>query len=397
MVGAGLLPTRLGRDSAAESVIELAANVASQVAADLATRGENRYNGSPSDADSRLGYEALGRAGLIGLHWPVRLGGRGLDPQTTLACEELFGYHWLPLSGYLLSVKTIGNALLQYAAPDLQIRLLPEIGAGRLMFCQGFSEPDAGTDLASLRTRAFRRGNRWVISGRKIWTSSAEHADWIYLAVRTEPDAPRHRGLSVLVADMRTPGIEVTVHPTLGGGTLGEVVLDEVEVPADQVVGEAGGGWRVLLGTLDYERVTSEKVGVIFRLLDDLAPYARTAAHRSVLRQLRGAAEAARLLGVRATALLAERAVAPPDGQARLAGQVSAGASMARLSVAVLMQRLAAAALDICGPTALIEGGPDSVLDGRLAAFRRSSIAMTIAGGAADVQRRVIARQGLGL
>ena len=384
-------------------MIELSASVARKLAAELTARGENRFNGSPSDADSELAYAELGRAGLIGLHWPVRLGGRGLDPRTTLACEEVFGYHWLPLSGYLLSVKTIGNALLQYAASALQERLLPEIAAGRLMFCQGFSEPDAGSDLASLRTRATRSGRGWVVSGRKIWTSSAEHANWIYLAVRTDRDAPRHRGLSVLVADMRMPGIDVTVHHTLGGGTLGEVVLDEVEVPADQIVGEPGGGWRVMLGTLDYERVTSEKVGVVLRLLDDLAPYARTAAHRSVLRQLRGAAEAARLLGVRATTLLADRAAASMDpasmdpARATSRANVSAAASMARLSVASLMQRLAAVALDVCGPAALIEGGPDSILDGRLAAFRRASVAMTIAGGAADIQRRGIARQGLGL
>ena len=135
------------------------------------------------------------RAGWIGLHWPEELGGRGLDPLLTLAAEERFGYHWLPLSGYLLSVKTIGNALLDHAPAELQERLLPEIAAGRLVFCQGFSEPEAGSDLAALRTTARRDGDRFVVSGHKIWTSSAQIADWIYLAVRTDPDAARpHRG-----------------------------------------------------------------------------------------------------------------------------------------------------------------------------------------------------------
>ena len=142
-------------------------------------------------------------------------------------------------------------------------------------FCQGFSEPDAGSDLASLRTRARRDGDRFVVSGRKIWTSSAEYADWVYLAVRTDPDRERHRGLSVLVADINTPGITVSTHRTLGGGTIGELELDEVEIPADQLVGELHGGWRVLMGTLDYERVTSEKVGTVFWLLDALAPLAQ--------------------------------------------------------------------------------------------------------------------------
>ena len=169
----------------------------------------------------------MGRERWIGLHWPERLGGSGRDPLATVAAEERFGYHWLPLSGYLLSVKTIGNALLGHASDELQELLLPEIAAGRLVFCQGFSEPEAGSDLASLRTSARRDGERFVVSGHKIWTSSAQIADWIYLAVRTDPDASRpHRGISVLVADMRTPGIEVREIPTVGGGVLCEVFLD---------------------------------------------------------------------------------------------------------------------------------------------------------------------------
>ena len=111
----------------------------------------------------------------------------------TLACEERFGYRWLPLSGYLLSVKTIGNALLRFAQPALQERLIPEVAAGRVLFCQGFSEPDAGSDLARCAPRR-REARRFIVSGRKIWTSSAEYADWVYLAVRTDPERDRHRG-----------------------------------------------------------------------------------------------------------------------------------------------------------------------------------------------------------
>ena len=187
----------------------------------------------PSDGDSRAGYEEMGREGWIGLHWPEQFGGRGLDPLATVAAEERFGYHWLPLSGYLLSVKTIGNVLLGHASDELRERLLPEIAGGRLLFCQGFSEPEAGSDLAALRTSARREGERFVVSGHKIWTSSAQLADWIYLAVRTDPDAAKpHRGVSVLVADMRSPGIEVREIDTVGGGVLCEVFLTDVEVPA---------------------------------------------------------------------------------------------------------------------------------------------------------------------
>jgi alkylation response protein AidB-like acyl-CoA dehydrogenase len=349
----------------------------------LAAEPQLRFQGMPSDGDSTAIYRALGEAGWIGVHWPSELGGRGLTSLHTLACEERFGYRWLPLSGYLLSVKTIGNALLRFASSALQERLIPEIAAGRLLFCQGFSEPDAGSDLGSLRTRARRANGRFVVSGRKIWTSSADYADWVYLAVRTDADRPRHRGVSVLVADIRTPGITVHTHPTLGGGTIGELELEDVEIGADQLVGELHGGWQVLMGTLDYERVTSEKVGTVMWLLDALTPLAEGPRFARTLSRLRGAAEAARLHGRRAAELLE-------------AGRpASAQSSMAKLSVAELMQRVAAFALEVLGPEGLIEEGIGS-LRGRVAAFQRASVATTISGGAAEIQRAVIARRELG-
>jgi 3-oxocholest-4-en-26-oyl-CoA dehydrogenase alpha subunit len=355
-----------------------------RLAAQLATDPENRFQGMPSDGDSRAGYEAMGREGWIGLHWPEGLGGRGLGPLATIAAEERFGYHWLPLSGYLLSVKTIGNVLLGHAPLELQERLLPEIAAGRLIFCQGFSEPEAGSDLASLRTTARRDGDRYLVSGHKIWTSSAGLADWIYLAVRTDPDASRpHRGISVLVADMSTPGIEVREIETVGGGALYEVFLTDVEVPANQLVGEPNGGWRVLMSTLDHERVTSEKIGIVLRVLEDLEE-ALSGGARLELRRLRGEAEAARLLGRRAVTLLEEGRPA------------AAAASMAKLSMSTLARRTAEAGVRLLGPRALVEGGPDSVGDGRLAGVTRATAGSAIAGGASEIQRRVIARQGLG-
>ena len=349
----------------------------------LGAEKQLRFQGMPSDGDSPAVYRALGEAGWIGVHWSTELGGRGLTELHTLACEERFGYRWLPLSGYLLSVKTIGKALLRFASPALQERLIPEIAAGRLLFCQGFSEPDAGSDLGALRTHARRENGRFVVSGRKIWTASAEYADWVYLAVRTDPDRPGHRGVSVLVADITTPGIIVHPHRTLGGGTIGELTLDEVEIPVDQLVGELHGGWQVLMGTLDYERVTSEKVGTVLWLLDALAPLAGGPRIARALSRLRGTAEAARLHGRRAAELLE-------------AGRpASAQSSMAKLSVAELMQRVAAFALEVLGPEGLIEDGIGS-LRGRVAAFQRASVATTISGGAAEIQRAVIARRELG-
>jgi 3-oxocholest-4-en-26-oyl-CoA dehydrogenase alpha subunit len=355
---------------------------ASQLATRLAGEADNRAQGMPSDGDSRAGYEAMGREGWIGLHWPEELGGRGLSPLLTLAVEERFGYHWLPLSGYLLSVKTIGNALIDHASVELQERLLPEIAAGRLVFCQGFSEPEAGSDLAALRTTARRDGDRYLVSGHKIWTSSASLADWIYLAVRTDPDAARpHRGISVLVAEMSSPGIEVREIPVVGGGVLNEVFLDDLSVPADQLVGEENGGWRVLMGTMDHERVTSEKVGIVLRVLEDLESAGAPALE---LRRLRGEAQAARLLGMRAVELIASGRPA------------AAAAAMAKLSMSTLARRTADAGTRLFGPSALVEEGPDAIGNGRLAGVTRATAGSAIAGGASEIQRRVIARQGLG-
>ena len=147
-----------------------------------------------SDGDSAAVNRALGAAGWIGMSWPEELGGRGLSRLTATLVEEVFGYHWLPLSSYLLSYKTIGAAIERFGSPELVERLLPPIARGELVFCQGFSEPGAGSDLGSLTTRAERRGDTYVVSGHKIWTSSAQLADWIYLAVRTDTAASKHRG-----------------------------------------------------------------------------------------------------------------------------------------------------------------------------------------------------------
>ncbi len=350
---------------------------------------EWRRQGMLSDGDSPAVNRALGEAGWIGMSWPRELGGRGLTRLDATLVEEMFGYHWLPLSSYLLSYKTIGAALERFAAPALVERLLPPITRGELVFCQGFSEPGAGTDLGALTTRAARRGDRFVLDGHKIWTSSAHVADWIYLAVRTDPELPKHRGLSVLVAPIDSPGIEVRSFPTLGGGTLCEVFLAGVEIPAENLVGELNGGWAVLMYTLDFERITAEKLGGIAWVLDALeARLAATerldATARGVIARLRGELTAARLLSFRAADTL----------DRGLPG--SATSAMAKLSGARLAQRAADTVIDLLGLEGLAEGG-DAPLEGRAAGLYRGSVGSTIAGGTTEVQQLVIARRGLGL
>src|ERR1700751_2255890 len=164
------MTARSGESVGVEELAAAAAGFAESLCDIGADEPQLRHQGMPSDGDSRAVYEALGQDGWIGVHWPRDLGGRGLSSLHTLACEERFGYWWLPLSGYLLSVKTIGNALLRFGSEALQRRLIPGVAAGRLGFGQGFSEPDAGSDLASLRTHARQDRDRFIVRGRKIWT-----------------------------------------------------------------------------------------------------------------------------------------------------------------------------------------------------------------------------------
>jgi alkylation response protein AidB-like acyl-CoA dehydrogenase len=350
---------------------------------------EWRRQGLLSDGDSREATRALGEAGWIGMTWAEADGGRGLTHVDAALAEEVFGYHWLPLSLYLLSYKTVGCALERFAAPPLRERLLGPIARGELTFCQGFSEPGAGSDLASLTTRAARQGDVYVVDGHKIWTSSAWLADWIYLAVRTNPAEPRHRGISVLVAPIDTPGIEVRRFPVLGGGYLCEVFLDGAEIPAGNLVGELNGGWDVVMHTLDFERITVEKLGGLAWILDllegRLAETERLEAARSRVASLRGELAAARLLSLRAADLLDRGEPA------------SVASAMAQLASSRLAQRLASEAVELVGLDGLVDGHPSAPLEGRIGALYRAAVGSTISGGSAEILQMVIARRGLGL
>jgi len=368
---------------------EEAASFAAALRPSLETQPEWRRQGMLSDGDSREVTRALGDARWIGMTWPEELGGRGLAHVDAALVEDVLGYHWLPLSLYLLSYKTIGCALERFASPELKERLLGPIARGELTFCQGFSEPGAGSDLASLTTRAERRGDVYVVSGHKIWTSSAWLADWIYLAVRTNSHESRHRGISVLVAPLDSAGIEVRRFPVLGGGYLCEVFLDGVEIPAANLVGDVDRGWDVLMHTLDFERITAEKLGGLAWVLDALAlrleETDRIDAAWAQVGALRGQLAGARLLSLRAADLL-DRGV-----------PASAASAMAKLAGARLAQRIAVEGIELLGLEGLADGHAAAPLEGRIGALYRASVGSTISGGSAEILQTVIARRGLDL
>ena len=345
--------------------------------------------GMLSDGDSVAVNRALGEAGWIGMSWPVELGGRGLS---RLDGDARRGGLRLPLAAALL----VPPLLQDDRRGDRAFRLAGARGAAaaadrarRARLLPGFSEPGAGSDLGSLTTRAELRGDTYVVTGHKIWTSSAQLADWIYLAVRTDPDA-KHRGISVLVCPVDTPGIEVRAFPDPRRRLLCETFLDGVEIPATNLVGEVNGGWDILMYTLDFERVTAEKLGGFAWVLDAVEERLREtdrldrAASEKIAR-LRGELHASRLLSFRAADML----------DRGLPG--SATSAMAKLSGARLAQAIGDAAVDLLGLEGLGDASPDAAIQGRAAALYRASVGSTIAGGTAEVQQLVIARRGLGL
>jgi alkylation response protein AidB-like acyl-CoA dehydrogenase len=221
----------------------------------------NVPHGLPS-AGTREGFEAhraweqeLYRAGYGAIRWPVEYGGRGADPVQQAIFEEEYFLAGGPERVTVLGKNLMGPSLMVHGSEEQQRQWLPGILSADVVWSQGFSEPEAGSDLASLRTRAVLDGDEYVVNGQKIWTSFGAFADWMFALVRTDPDAPKHRGISFLAIDMKTPGVEPRPIVQLDGHAgFAEVFFTDARVPAANVVGEVNGGWQVAMTTLGFER-----------------------------------------------------------------------------------------------------------------------------------------------
>ncbi|MER8436860.1 acyl-CoA dehydrogenase family protein [Mesorhizobium sp. M1312] len=364
----------------------------------LTVRGLERQ-GTMSDGDSAAFFKALGEAGWIGRHWPEQYGGRSASHLETAIIDEALGYARAPLSAYLLSVKVFGNSLMLFGTDEQKSKYLPMITAGDAMFCQGFSEPMAGSDFGSLRTSAVRTGNEYVVNGHKIWTSSAEVATHMYLAARTDPKAVKHRGISLFVLDMKTPGITVNSFATLGGGVLNEVFLSNVRIPAENLLGEENRGFHQAMRSLDLERSCMDRVGAARLSLDRLVEYVKREGSDCGRGRLADVSMVQDKIGELRTKLQVARSFGYMIARNLDAGKgVSAEFSFGKLYVGLLTQALADATVDIVGPLAQFEYGSDlAIFDGLFPAVFRASPALTLAGGSSEIQRGVIATRGLGL
>ncbi|WP_413758464.1 acyl-CoA dehydrogenase [Streptomyces sp. MMBL 11-3] len=349
---------------------------------------------SPDDWPARrahdLGWQRrLYDAGYAGLHWPVDAGGRGATPTRHLIFLEETEQAGAPYVGAnFVGLLHAGPTVAAEGTAAQRARWLPPVLRGEEVWCQGFSEPEAGSDLASLRTRAWRDGDDYVVSGSKIWTSHAEVADWCELLVRTDPRAPRHRGITWLAMPMDAPGITVRPLRTLAGSAeFAEVFLDEVRVPVANRVGAENDGWRVTMVTLSFERGTAFAGEVVAcrRVLGDVAREARANGRWDdvPLRRRLGRLDAE----FRALWRLTQWNVSEAE---RTGGVPGAGGSVFKLRYAQTRQELYDAAAEVLGPDALD-------LDRPWTADRLSSLSYTIAAGTSQIQRTIVAERILGL
>lgn len=350
---------------------------------------ERHRDGVGHDAEALR--EEMAAARLFSLGWPEAEGGRSATIEQRVVLHEEMKYAGGPVDRAMSATMLIGHALLGHGTPEQRAEFLPLLAAGRMAFCLGYSEPEAGSDLASLRTRAVRDGDGWVISGQKLWTTRAHTASHVWLAVRTDPDAtPRHAGITIFLVPMDTPGITVQQHTALSGEISCTVFYDDVRVPDSARVGEVHGGWRVITDALAAERVVMGGVAAVLRRqLDEIVAQLRTEERVDDVRRDRLAGLATRLQAARVLVLAATRSM--DGGGARIAGPMAAVLS------GDLAEDFGRAALDLLGPAALLAAGtPGAPANGRFEAALRLAPMFVIGGGTNDVQRGIIAR-ALGL
>ncbi len=330
--------------------------------------------------------------------WPKEYGGAGFSVmQQFIMNEEFAENRALPVGG--MGVSMIGPTLIIHGSEDQKKEHLGRILSGEVQWCQGFSEPESGSDLASLQTRAVRDGDDYVINGQKIWTSGAQFAHWMFMLARTDPDAPKHKGISYFLVDMKSPGI--TVRPLInmaGGAAFNEVFFDNVRSPARNLVGEENRGWYIGTTTLDFERSSiGSAVGQRLQV-EALIGFAKEhrADHQSALdRQATLRYELAdRLLETHIAKMLSYRVVTMQNK-----GLVpNYEASMTKLFASELGQRIARTAMKVTGLYGqLLSGSEWAPARGRYSGMYIQTVASTIAGGTSEVQRNIISQRGLGL
>ena len=334
-------------------------------------------------------------AGFLGLTWPKEYGGRGLSYMEELIFNEELALVQAPPILNLLGIYLGGPTIIAYGTEAQKQRLLPKILSGEEIWCQAYSEPNAGSDLAALQTRAVRDGDDYVINGQKVWTSLAHIADWVMLLARTDAGVEKHKGITYFLADMHSPGITVRpLRQLTGDAEFNEIFFENVRVPAANILGAVNNGWQVGLTTLMYERMALG-FGLQVRLrmaLDNLVALAQRngAAKDPVIRQklaqLWIETEAFKYTGYRAITKLLRGELPGAEG------------STGKIFWSEAHQRLQALAMEIEGPySQLTKGSPWAIDDGIWQHTFLRSLGNTIEGGTTEIQRNIVGERVLGL
>jgi len=339
--------------------------------------------------------EELGRRGWIAPAWPKEYGGLGATIFEQMVFSEEFGYHGAPDTGTRgFGVGMIGPTLIVHGSEEQKREHLPRITTGEAIWCQGYSEPGAGSDLASLQTRAVRDGDDYVVNGQKIWTSGGHRANWMFMLARTDPDAPKHRGISFFLLDIKnTPG--VTVRPLINMANrhhFNEVFFEDVRIPAKNLIGEENRGWYVGMTLLDFERSGIGGIAAQRRTLEKLAGYLREQPQSKRERHRLGLAN-----------LVVENNVGKYLGY-RIGDMQTRGlhpnyeASVIKVFQSELAQRIYRFAVNTVGLAGqLVPEQQDAPMGGEMAEGYLTSIPGTIYSGSSEIQRNIIATRGLGL
>lgn len=329
--------------------------------------------------------------GWAGAFWPKEYGGLGLTASQRIIFAALTAAADAPEGLGKIGKRLVAPLLMNFGSMAQRDAHLPRITRGEEFWCQGFSEPEAGSDLASLRTRAVLDGEHFVVNGQKVWTSFAKQADWCFLLVRTDPDAHKHEGISILLVPMDTPGIDIRpIKQITGSGTFNEVFFDDVRVPRKNLVGELNQGWRMAVSILAHERGFEMAFGLLASVNARLDALARDLGGGAPDRVVASATEVGRLQA---------RYLATQIGAVRLlAGEEEAAepnelTSIVRMQVAELWAATTTASMLLAGPEALVVGADSGAYTGDWLSARGA----TIAGGTSEIQRNIIARRVLHL
>jgi 3-oxocholest-4-en-26-oyl-CoA dehydrogenase alpha subunit len=338
----------------------------------------------------------MGGDGWLGIGWPKEYGGQGRTAlEQFIFWDETYRAR-APLP--VIAVNTVGPTIMAYGTPAQKATLLPGILRGKLFFGIGYTEPNAGTDLASLETRAVRDGDHYVIDGQKVFTTHAQDADYIWLAARTDPDAPKHKGISIILVPTSSPGFSVTPIYTLGGERTNVTYYEGVRVPVENRVGPEHQGWRLITSQLNHERITLAAPGLADRLLDEVWSWAAKTP----------APDGGRMLDQGWVQLVLARVYAKLEALKvlnwRSAWSITVGQpNMAEASAVKVMGteffvECYRALLEVVGAAGLVPAGePGALFGGLLEHAYRSATTLTFGGGVNEVQRDIIAMAGLGL